>query len=147
MRHPYRVARLDSIIRFRKVGGMRVIDPMSLVGIAGAPLVIALVQLVRVTEPDLPGRYLPALTLLLAMLLNLFLATLVGTPIPLALLVGLVTGLTASGLYSQATAGLVAPPATTLEIAAARLERRPMGNEATAGSRPPTSENGDGGAR
>jgi hypothetical protein len=83
------------------------IDPVSLVGIAGAPLVIALVQLVRVTEPDLPSRYVPALTLFMAIGLNLFLAGLIGTPIALALLVGLVTGLTASGLYSHATAGMV----------------------------------------
>ncbi len=99
------------------------IDPMSLVGIAGAPLVIALVQLVRVTEPGLPSRYVPALTLLLAVLLNLFLATLVGTPLTLALIVGLVTGLTASGLYSQATAGLVPRAESGEQVAEMEIAR------------------------
>lgn len=111
------------------------IDPMSVVGIAGAPLVIALVQLVRVTEPELPSRYVPALTLLLALLFNLFLATLVGTPLALALLVGLVTGLTASGLYSQATAGLV-PRADARERIADREMARLPGSSTRASETP-----------
>lgn len=122
------------------------IDPMSLVGIAGAPLVIALVQLVRVTEPDLPGRYLPALTLLLAVLLNLFLAALVGTPPALAILVGLVTGLTASGLYSQATAGLAPRPVASREIVEAGMKGRAVdGGSASGGSRR-SPESDEGGA-
>lgn len=80
------------------------IDPISLVGLAGAPLVIALVALLRETFPGLPTRYVPALTLGIAILLNLLLATQTGTRLPLAALVGLVTGLAASGLYSHVNA-------------------------------------------
>jgi hypothetical protein len=84
-----------------------VIDPMSLIGLAGAPLVVALVQLIRVTWPGVPSRLLPALTLGVAIALNVGLAPMVGADWRLAILVGMVTGLTASGLYSQATAALM----------------------------------------
>ncbi len=83
------------------------IDPMSLIGLAGAPLVVALVQLIRVTWPGVPSRLLPALTLGVAIALNVGLAPMVGADWRLAVLVGVVTGLTASGLYSQATAALM----------------------------------------
>ncbi len=79
------------------------LDPVSLVGIAGAPLVIALVALARETFPGLPSRLVPAATLLIAIALNVLLAVPVGTSLPLAVLVGLVTGLAASGLYSHVT--------------------------------------------
>lgn len=78
------------------------VDITSLVGVAGAPLVLALVSLVRESFPRLPTRYLPAVTLLLAIALNLGLAGELGTPAGIAVLVGIVTGLTASGLYSHA---------------------------------------------
>jgi len=82
------------------------IDLVSLAGIAGAPLVVALVQLVRVSWPALPTRYLPAVTLGVAIVLNVGLATQTGTSVGLACLVGVVTGLSASGLYAHATAAL-----------------------------------------
>lgn len=80
------------------------IDPVSLVGLAGAPLVIALVALARETFPGLPTRYLPALTLGAAIVLNVLLAVQLGTSPGLAVLVGLLTGLAASGLYSHVSA-------------------------------------------
>ena len=76
-----------------------------LVGLAGAPLVLALVQLVRVTFPALPTRFLPALTLVVAIGLNLGLSTATGAGWVSVVLVGMVTGLTASGLYSHAVVG------------------------------------------
>ena len=80
------------------------IDPVSLVGLAGAPLVIALVALARESFPGLPTRFVPALTLGVAIVLNVLLAVQLGTSPTLALMVGLVTGLAASGLYSHVSA-------------------------------------------
>ena len=79
------------------------IDPVSLVGLAGAPLVIALVALARDTFPGLATRYVPALTLGISIGLNVLLAFQLGTRPSVAVLVGLVTGLAASGLYSHVT--------------------------------------------
>ena len=80
-------------------------DPIALVGLAGAPLVLALVQLLKITLPATDPRYWPLATLAVAILFNLALAWLIGTPLGVAALLGLVTGLTASGMYSWASAG------------------------------------------
>ena len=79
-------------------------DYRSFVGLAGAPLILALVQLVKRTWPELSPRYEPALVLGLAVALNLALAWQLRTDLGLAVLVGIVTGLSASGLYTQAAA-------------------------------------------
>ena len=84
---------------------MGLLNGTDLVGLAGAPLVLALVQLARVTFPALPTRFLPALTLVIAILLNLGLATVTGAGSVSVVLVGMITGLMASGLYSHAVVG------------------------------------------
>jgi hypothetical protein len=75
-------------------------DPISLVGLAGAPVVLALVQMVKVTWPFVPTRYFPLASLGFAVALNLGVAAIIGSSLPIAVLVGLVTGLSASGFYS-----------------------------------------------
>jgi hypothetical protein len=78
-------------------------DPRSFLGLAGVPVVLGLVQAVKVTFPRVPGNYWPAVTLVLAVGFNLGLAAVLGTDLGVSALVGLVTGLSASGLYSYAT--------------------------------------------
>ncbi len=81
------------------------VEPLAFVGVAGAPVIVALVQRGKEVFPSVPGRFWPAVVLLLAIALNLWLAALLGTPLGLGALTGLVTGLTASGLYSWSRAG------------------------------------------
>jgi hypothetical protein len=73
--------------------------------LAGVPVVIGLVQLAKRTWPTLPGQYWPGVVLVTSVGFNVGLALLLGTEPGLASLVGLVTGLSASGLYSYATVG------------------------------------------
>lgn|GEM_PF-4148366 len=80
-------------------------DPVSFYGLAGVPVVLALVQLFKVTFPTLAAHFWPAIALGVAVVFNLGLAALMGAPLPGAILVGLVTGLSASGLYSYAKTG------------------------------------------
>ncbi|SRR5579885_129446 len=113
------------------MGSLNVSD---LVGLAGAPLVLALVQLVRATWPELPTHYVPALTLAIAIGLNLALSTVTGASLQSVVLVGMLTGLTASGLYSHARAGQNAASTKalpsrasaepSLEVATGAQERR-----------------------
>lgn len=75
---------------------MELID---VIGLAGVPLIAALVQVAKswVTEE----RYYPLLALALGLGLNVGIATARGGDIATALLLGVVAGLAASGLYSQ----------------------------------------------
>jgi hypothetical protein len=77
----------------------------SYAGLAGIPLVMALVQLVKLTFPGAPQCVWPAVTLGVAVAWNVGLALVLGTSGGAAVLVGLLTGLAASGLYSYATVG------------------------------------------
>ncbi len=76
-------------------------------GLAGAPLVIALIEGVKRSVPEIPDRLLPALALLFGVAINLYLATLLDQEFAVAAFVGLVTGLSAMGLFSgvKKTAG------------------------------------------
>jgi hypothetical protein len=80
-------------------------DPRAFFGLAGAPLIIALVQLAKLTFPGTPQHCWPAVTLAVAVVGNLCLAALLGSDLGIGALVGVVTGLSASGLYSYATVG------------------------------------------
>ena len=79
------------------------IDVSQLFGIAGAPVIVALVQLAKYTFPKLDPRFWPAVVLATAILWNCALGFYLHDSIGLAAIVGIVTGLTASGLYSHAT--------------------------------------------
>jgi hypothetical protein len=76
--------------------------PRDLVGAAGVPAIVALVELVKRTFPELPARGLPCLALLFGIGLNLALSGYSGTSPVEAASIGLIAGLAASGLYSQA---------------------------------------------
>lgn len=77
-------------------------DYQSFVGLAGFPIITALVELGKRVVPELGDRWWPLVALLLGIALNVGIAYRLATDIWLAVLVGIVTGLTASGLYSQA---------------------------------------------
>lgn len=80
------------------------IDLADLAGLAGAPVVVALVEVGKQAFPGISARYYAALTLGVAIGLNELVSLTLGTDWRPALLVGLVTGLAASGLYSQVKA-------------------------------------------
>src|SRR5258708_2497666 len=91
------------------------VDPVSFVGLAGVPLIVALVQVVKGTFPQLATHYLPLVTIGVAIALNVGLALLIGSGLGLAVLVGLVAAVSASGLYSWATStSSAAAPASPL---------------------------------
>lgn len=75
-------------------------DLKEFAGLAGAPLVVALTALIKTAWPELPDRWWPILSVVWGIALNEALAYLLGTRYDVAALVGVVTGLAASGLYS-----------------------------------------------
>ena len=76
-------------------------DLTNLAGLAGAPLVTALVTTITTAAPRIPKRLKPILTLGVAIAMNEALAATLGTDPRVAVFVGLITGLVASGLYSH----------------------------------------------
>ncbi len=69
-------------------------------GLAGFPIITALVSVAKPWLPD--ERLHPPVALALGVALNVGIAYQQQTDLVLAVLVGIVTGLAASGLYSQA---------------------------------------------
>ncbi|MDO8689655.1 MAG: hypothetical protein Q7R39_06540 [Dehalococcoidia bacterium] len=69
------------------------------VGLAGIPLIAALVQVAKSWVDE--ERYYPALAIALGLILNLGIALARGADVPTAVILGVVAGLAASGLYSQ----------------------------------------------
>ncbi|MCL5074214.1 MAG: hypothetical protein M1136_00970 [Chloroflexi bacterium] len=69
-------------------------------GLAGVPLIIALVELVKRAFPGLSNRYYPLVSLALGVALNTAIAYHLGTDRLEGAFLGLITGLVASGLYS-----------------------------------------------
>lgn len=69
------------------------------IGLAGVPLIAALVQVAKAWIKE--ERYYPLLALAMGLALNVGVALALGGNLPTALVLGLVAGLAASGLYSQ----------------------------------------------
>ena len=80
------------------------ITPRDLVGVAGVPVVVGMVELTKRVFPDLTPRLYPVLALAFGVALNLALLGYSGAEPIEAIVVGLVTALLASGLYSQVKA-------------------------------------------
>ncbi len=72
------------------------------IGLAGVPLVVGLVQILKPFVPD--ARFYPLAALVLGVALNVAGAAVFGLDVPRAVFAGLVAGLAASGLYSQGRA-------------------------------------------
>ncbi len=74
-------------------------------GLGGVPVIIALVEVVKKTCPNLDGRWYPLIAIGLGVVSNLGLAYVQGgIPYPVAAAWGILTGLTASGLFSSGKA-------------------------------------------
>jgi hypothetical protein len=76
-------------------------DYTQFLGIAGAPFITAIVQACKMTFPESNDRIWPGVALVLGVAVNVAIAYREQGDMLLAVLVGIVTGLTASGLYSQ----------------------------------------------
>ncbi len=72
-----------------------------LIGLAGVPVIVALIEVLKRAWPELDGRWLPLASLLLGLALNLAVGWTLELAPQEALALGLVAGLAASGLYSQ----------------------------------------------
>lgn len=83
---------------------MQEITPRDLVGVAGVPAIVGLVELAKWVFPELPARLYPVLALLFGVGINLALLGYSGAGPVEAVAVGVVAALMASGLYSQAKA-------------------------------------------
>lgn len=79
-------------------------DPRQFFGVGSAVLVVPIVLGIKRTFPTLDSRWWPAVTLAVAIVFNLGLGYLLGADLRVAAFLGLVTGLSASGLYSWTTA-------------------------------------------
>jgi len=78
-------------------------DLTSLVGLAGVPVVSALTAWVKTTMGNkLPDAYYPSVSIVWGVVLNVVLAVLLFTDWRASVIVGVVTGLAASGLYATA---------------------------------------------
>jgi hypothetical protein len=80
------------------------IGARDLVGVAGVPAVVGLVELVKRVFPELSPRLYPVLALAFGVGINLALRGYSGAEPVEAVAVGVVAALMASGLYSQARA-------------------------------------------
>lgn len=80
-----------------------------LVGVAGAPVVAALVSaLVKPLTAD--ARFYPPAAIVLGIAFNLLLAAILTLPFLVAVVYGILSGLAAAGLYSGGKTLLSAPP-------------------------------------
>ena len=75
-------------------------DLKELYGLGGIPFVVALTSVIKATFPGLSDRFWPAVSLAWGVVLNVVLAYILDTRYEAAVIVGLLTGLAASGLYS-----------------------------------------------
>ena len=77
-------------------------EPNVLSGVAAAPVIVALVAVAGMASPRLPRRVYPALALLFGVAWQCAVDAVAGEASLASVLVGVVLGLAASGLYSGA---------------------------------------------
>jgi len=95
---------------------VELLDLSTLVGFAGVPIVTALVQLIKMTWPEIESRWWPALSFLVAIGLNVGAAAALHSSLEVGFVWGILAGLSASGLYTWARVrtGPAAPAAPAL---------------------------------
>ena len=76
-------------------------DVNQLYGLAGIPVIAALIQVFKNTLPECPDRFWPLISLALGITFNMLLGWGLGAELWVAAVIGLVVGLSASGFYSQ----------------------------------------------
>lgn len=75
------------------------LDIRTFVGLGGIPLVQAIVAALKTTIPNLPARYYPAVSIVVGEAINVGLAYMLNIDLRTAVVIGVVTGLAASGLF------------------------------------------------
>lgn len=75
-------------------------DIKDFVGLAGAPVVQALTEVVKVAFPDMPARWYPSISVAWGVVFNVALSLIIKSDVPVAVIIGVVTGLLASGLFT-----------------------------------------------
>ena len=75
------------------------------VGLAGAPVVQYLTELVKRTFPTLKPRWYPAMAVLFGVVLNIALGAMLSTDLKAAAFVGVLTGGLASGMFAVGKVG------------------------------------------
>lgn len=75
-----------------------------LFGLGSVPVVVALVELVKRTLPELPARFHPTVAVFWGVVLNIALAYLLGLNYGTAAILGVLAGLMAAGLYQYGAA-------------------------------------------
>jgi hypothetical protein len=77
-------------------------DWTDFIGLAGIPIIVGLIQVVKPWISD--SRLLPPIALALGIAINVGIAFATGGNVGLSVLIGVVVGLASSGLYSQGRA-------------------------------------------
>lgn len=88
-------------------------DLKSFIGVAGIPLIQALVALIKTMFPDFPARYYPGLAVFFGIALNVGLAYLLQADYGLSVVIGLIAGLGAAKLFEY---GKEKETATAIEV-------------------------------
>lgn len=83
------------------VGEFPAVTPRDLVGVAGVPAIVGLVEMVKWVLPEVPARTYPLFALAFGVGINLALMGYSGAGAVEAVALGVVAALMASGLYSQ----------------------------------------------
>lgn len=83
------------------------VDINDFVGLGSIPIIVALVELIKQMFPSLDKRFWPGIAIAWGLLINLALAYILVTDYRIAVVMGIIAGLSASGLYSggKAAAG------------------------------------------
>lgn len=79
---------------------MEPFDPKGLIGLGGIPFIQAIVAAFKTMFPTFPEQYLMSVAMVTGMLLNVAISYFMQLPMWQAVLIGLVAGLSASGVYS-----------------------------------------------
>ncbi len=79
-------------------------NPNDWLGLAGVPLIVALVEALKAAFPALPARFYPFVSMAVGIVLNLVLTWILGGDYRTAAIVGMAAGLGAAGLFSWSKA-------------------------------------------
>lgn len=82
---------------------------VSLIGVGGAVVVVALVEVVKRSWPELEPRRYPLVAIVMGIALNLAVAYLLSRRLDYAVLLGVLAGLVAGGMWSGMKAAVIEP--------------------------------------
>lgn len=112
-------------------------DIRDFAGLGGIPLVLALVALLKRTVPSLSSRYYPGASVAFGVVVNLGVVAIIGGDWKIAVFVGVITGMMASGLFVLGKSG---ESVTTLETKRTTSTVAPSVTETTVTTTPMATE-------